>query len=180
MPVVRIAAAAAIFVICNFAFRSNGGAAHRMPSPPQIGSYMRTVDMEKETKLNQLRNEVIKMSSGQASNVVAAVYESGNSAAGNTVQIVMFVGGHLANAAPASSIGSFLQKFPGATVVSAGALGGKAACVEEAPGTSTSVAMCVFFDNDSFGAMVSPTMHANLLAGVMRTIRPSLETVTKK
>src|SRR5260370_33915562 len=131
MPVVRIAAAAAIFVICNFAFRSNGGAAHRMPSPPQIGSYMRTVDMEKETKLNQLRNEVIKMSSGQASGVVAAVYESGNSAAGNTAQIVMFVCAHLANAAPASSFASFTRKSPWATRVSAGTLAGKSACVED-------------------------------------------------
>jgi hypothetical protein len=177
---VLIVAAAAIFGILKFEFPSHGGPTHRMTNPPQIGSYMRTVDMEKETKLNQLRNEVIKMSSGQASGVVAAVYESGNSAAGNTVQIVMFVGGHLANAAPASSIGSFTQKFPGATLVSAGTLGGKAACVEEAPGTSTAVAMCVFFDNDSFGEIVSPTMKANVLAGVMRTMRPSLEIVVKK
>jgi hypothetical protein len=177
---VLIIAAAAIFGILKLEFPSHGGPTHHMTNPPQIGSYMRTVDMEKETKLNQLRNEVIKMSSGQASGVVAAVYESGNSAAGNTVQIVMFVGGHLANAAPASSIASFTQKFPGATVVSAGTLGGKAACVEEAPGTSTSVAMCVFFDNDSFGEIVSPTMKANVLAGVMRTMRPSLEIVVKK
>jgi hypothetical protein len=120
------------------------------------------------------------MSSGQASNVVSAVYESGNSAAGNTEQIVMFIGGHLANAAPASSIASFTQKFSGASVVSAGALGGKAACVEEAPGTSDSVAMCVWFDNDSFGEIVSPTMNAHALAGVMRTMRPSLEIVVKK
>jgi hypothetical protein len=177
---VLIVAAAAIFGILKFEFPSHGGPTHRMTNPPQIGSYMRTVDMEKETKLNQLRNEVIKMSSGQASGVVAAVYESGNSAAGNTVQIVMFVGGHLANAAPASSIGSFTQKFPGATLVSAGTLGGKAACVEEAPGTSTAVAMCVFFDNDSFGEIVSPTMKASVLADVMRTMRPSLEIVVKK
>jgi hypothetical protein len=136
--------------------------------------------MEKETKVNQLRAEVIKMSSGQASNVVSAVYESGNSAAGNTEQIVMFIGGHLANAAPASSIASFTQKFSGATVVSSGALGGKAACVEEAPGTSDSVAMCVWFDNDSFGEIVSPTMNAHALAGVMRTMRPSLEIQVKK
>jgi hypothetical protein len=119
------------------------------------------------------------MSSGQASGVVTAVYESGNSAAGNTVQIVMFIGGHLANADPASSIGSFLQQFRGATVVSAGTLGGKAACVE-APASPTAVAICVFFDNDSFAEMVSPTMKANVLAGEMRTMRPSLETLVKK
>jgi hypothetical protein len=149
-------------------------------TPARIGSYVRTVDMEKETKVNQLRAEVIKMSSGQASNVVSAVYESGNSAAGNTEQIVMFIGGHLANAAPASSIASFTQKFAGASVVGAGTLSGKAACVEEAPGTSDSVAMCVWFDNDSFGEIVSPTMNANALSGVMRTMRPSLEQVVKK
>jgi hypothetical protein len=177
---VLIVAAAAIFGILKFEFPSHAGPTHRMTTPAGIGSYMRTVDMEKETKLNKLRAEVIKMSSGEASNVVSAIYESGNSAAGNTEQIVMFIGGHLANAAPASSIGSFTQKFPGATVVSAGALGGKAACVEEAPGTPDSVAMCVWFDNDSFGEIVSPTMNANALGGVMRTMRPSLETVIKK
>ena len=177
---VLVVAAAAIFGIVKFEFPSHGGPTHKMGTPPQIGSYVRTVDMEKEAKLNQLRNEVIQMSSGQASGVVTAVYESGNSAAGNTVQIVMFIGGHLANAAPASSIGSFLQKFPGATVVSAGTLGGKAACVEEVPKGSTAVGICVFFDNDSFGEIISPTMKANVLAGVMRTMRPSLEQLVKK
>ena len=76
------------------------------------------------------------MSAGQASRVVSAVYESGNSAAGNTEQIIMFIGGHLANAAPATSITSFTQKFPGAKVVPPGALGGKAACVQEGTGTN--------------------------------------------
>jgi hypothetical protein len=177
---VLIVAAAAIFGILKFEFPAHGGPTHHMATPARIGSYVRTVDMEKETKLNQLRAEVIKMSSGQASNVDSAIYESGNSAAGNTEQIVMFIGGNLANAAPASSISSFTQKFPGATLVSAGALGGKAACVEEAAGTPNSVTMCVFFDNDSFGEIYSPTMGANALSGVMRTMRPSLEIVVKK
>jgi len=176
---VVVAAAAAIFGILKFEFPSHSGPAHAMQTPVRIGSYVRTVDMEKETKVNELRAEVIKMSSGQASNVQSAVYESGNSAAGSTEQIVMFIGGHLANAAPASSIASFTQKFVGAKVVSAGALGGQAACVEEAPGTSDSVAMCVWFDNDSFGEIVSPTMNATALANVMRTMRPSLEILKK-
>jgi hypothetical protein len=174
---VVVAAAAAIIGIVKFEFPSHSGPAHYMVTPARIGSYLRTVDMEKQTKVNELRAEVIKMSSGQASNVQSAVYESGNSAAGSTEQIVMFIGGHLANAAPASSITSFTQKFAGATVVSAGSLGGRAACVEEAPGTSDSVAMCVWFDNDSFGEIVSPTMNATSLANVMRTMRPSLERV---
>jgi hypothetical protein len=177
---VVVAAAAAITGILKFEFPSHSGPAHTMVTPARIGSYLRTVDMEKETKVNVLRAEVIKMSSGQASNVVSAVYESGNSAAGGTEQIVMFIGGHLANAAPGSSITSFTQKFAGAAVVSAGSLGGQAACVEEAPGTADSVAMCVWFDNDSFGEIVSPTMNATSLANVMRTMRPSLELVVKK
>jgi hypothetical protein len=178
---VLIVAAAAIFGILKLEFPSHGGGpAHHMGTPPRIGSYVRTVDMEKETQVNKLRGEVIKMSSGQASNVVSAVYESGNAAGGSTEQIVMFIGGHLANAAPASSIGSFMQKFPGSFLVSAGTLGGKAACVEEAPGTSDSVSMCVWFDNDSFGEIVSPTMNAKALSGVMRTMRPSMEILVKK
>jgi hypothetical protein len=174
---VVVAAGAAIFGILKFEFPSQSGPTHQIVAPDRIGNYVRTADMEKETKVNELRDEVIKMSSGQASDVVSAVYDSGNSAAGSTEQIVMFIGGHLANAAPGSSIASFTQKFAGASVVSAGSLGGQAACVEEAPGTSDSVAMCVWFDNDSFGEIVSPTMSATSLSTVMRTMRPSLELV---
>jgi hypothetical protein len=177
---VLVAAAAAIFGILKFEFPSHNGPVHIMATPARIGSYVRTVDMEKQTKVSDLRTEVIKMSSGQASNVVSAVYASGNSAAGSTEQIAMFIGGHLANAAPASSIASFTQNNAGATVVSAGSLGGQAACVEKAPGTSDSVAMCVWFDNDSFGEIVSPTMNATSLANVMRTMRPSFERVVRK
>jgi hypothetical protein len=177
---VVVAAAAAIFGILKFEFPSHSGPTHTMQTPARIDSYVRTVDMEKQTKVSALRAEVIKMSSGQASDVKSAVYESGNSAAGGTEQIVMFIGGHLANADPASSITSFTQNFAGAKVVSAGALGGQAACVEDAPGTANAVAMCVWFDNDSFGEIVSPTMNATSLANVMRTMRPTLEIVIKK
>ena len=119
------------------------------------------------------------MSAGDASNVKSAVYESGTPTAGNTVQILMFIGGHLANAAPATSISDFTREFRGATVVSAGSLGGKAACVEEGTGTANPASICVFFDNDSFGEILSPTMNATQLAGVMRTVRPDLEIVVK-
>jgi len=37
------------------------------------------------------------------------------------------------------------------------------------------VAMCAWFDNDSFGEVVSPTMNASALASAMRTVRPSVE-----
>jgi len=176
---VVVVAAAAITGIIKFEFPSHGGPAHVMGTPAAIGTFARTVDLERQTNVAQLRDEVIKMSAGQASRVVSAVYESGNSAAGNTEQIVMFIGGHLANAAPATSVTSFTQKFPGAEVVSAGSLGGKAACVEEGS-SSDSVSMCAWFDNDSFGEIVSPTMNSGALAKEMLTVRSAVETVVKK
>jgi hypothetical protein len=177
---VVIIAAAAITGIIKFEFPSHSGPAHVMVPPAKIGTYARTVDLERQTNVAQLRDDVIKMSSGQASHVVTAVYESGNAAGGNTEQIIMFIGGHLANAAPATSVTSFMQRFPGAHVVNAGSLGGKAACVEEGGGTSDSVSMCAWFDNDSFGEIVSPTMNATNLAAAMTTVRPAVEQVAKK
>jgi hypothetical protein len=176
---VVVVTAAAITGIIKFEFPSHGGPSHVMATPARIGTYLRTVDLERQTKLAELRNQVIKMSSGQASGVVSAMYESGKAAAGGSEQIVMFIGGHLANAAPAASVASFTQSYPGAKVVSPGSLGGQAACVQEGTGTD-SVSMCAFFDNDSFGEIVSPTMNATALASAMRTMRPSVEVVTKK
>ena len=175
-----LVAAAAIAGILRFEFPSHSGPTHVLVTPARIGSYERTVDLEKQTHLAELRDEVITMSSGQASGVVSAVYESGNSAAGSVTHIIMFIGGHLANAAPATSITAFTEKFAGATVVPAGSLGGQAACVENGGKTSDPVSMCVWFDNDSFGEIVSPTMSASMLASAMQTIRPSVELVAKK
>ncbi len=176
---VAVVAAAAITGIIKFEFPSHGGPVHTLVTPAKIGTYVRTQNLEKQTNVAQLRDEVIKMSSGQASNVVSAVYESGNSAAGNNEQIVMFIGGHLAHADAASSVASFDQRFPGAKPVSAGTLGGQASCVQEGTGES-SVAMCAWFDNDSFGEISSPTMNTQALSAEMRAMRPSVEHVTKQ
>ena len=173
---VVVVAAAAIFGILKFEFPSHSGPAHAMATPARIGGYVLSADMAKQAKVGGMKQAIIKMSAGQASDVVSAVYVSGNSAAGTTEQIIMFFGGHLANADPASSIASFLH-FAGAFEVSAGSLGGRAGCVERAPGTS--VALCVWFDNDRFGEMYSSTMSARALANEMRVMRPSLEVVKK-
>ena len=171
---VVIAVAVAITAIIKFEVPSHGGPVHAMQTPARIGSFARAPGLESETNLAGLQ-----MGAGQASNVKSAVYESGNPAAGNTVQIIMFTGGHLASAVPATSMTGFTQKFAGAAVVSAGSLGGKAACAEEGAATSSQMSMCVWFDNDSFGEIVSPTMNATTLATVMRTVRPDLEIVVK-
>ena len=131
---VVVIAAAAIVAIIKFEFPSHSGPAHTMTTPAKIGAYSRTVDLEHQADVAALKQKVIAMSAGQASHVVSAVYESGKASAGNTTQIIMFIGGHLANADPAASITSFTQQFKGAQVVSAGALGGEAACVQDGAG----------------------------------------------
>ena len=153
---------------------------HAFAIPARIGTYVRAVDLEHESSLTALRDEVIKISAGQASGVVSAVYESAESAPGGTTQIIMFIGGHLANADPTSSIASFTQNFRGTIMVSAGSLGGEAACVESQGGTSDSVALCAWFDDDSFGELVSPTMNATQLGHEMLTVRPAVEFVVTK
>jgi hypothetical protein len=110
--------------------------------------------------------------------VVSAVYQAGSTAPGGNAQIFMFVGGKLSSAAPATSIENFTQTYPGAKVVPAGALGGQAACAE-AKSNGEGVAMCVWFDNDSFGELVSPTMTTAKLATTLDTVRPSLELYAK-
>ena len=45
--------------------------------------------------------------------------------------------------------------------------------------TWQSASMCVWFDNDTFGALVSPTMTTAKLASTMDAVRPSLELYAK-
>jgi hypothetical protein len=90
----------------------------------------------------------------------------------------MFVGGKLAGADPGASIANFEQSYPGAKPVSPGSLGGQAACTETSV-NKESASMCVWFDNDTFGTVVSPTMTTAKLATTMDAVRPSLELYVK-
>jgi hypothetical protein len=178
---VLIVAAAAIFAIVMVAFPSGpGGPAHTLVTPNQLNAFVRRPALEQQMNVGQLRQDVVNMSSGQASHVVEGVYESGTSTSGGTPQIILFIGGNLANASPVDSVTSFTKRFKGATVTSAGSLGGKAVCVNATASEPGSVAMCAWFDNDSFGEVVSPTMKASTLASSMRQIRPKVELVAKK
>ena len=117
---VVVVAAAAVPGILKFGFPPDDGPpAHEFAIPAKIGTYVRTVDLEHEASLTALRDEITETSAGQASHVVSAVYESGDSGAGGTTQIIMFIGGRLANDDPTSSIASFTRDYPGVTVVSA-------------------------------------------------------------
>jgi hypothetical protein len=157
---------------------SSSGPAHTISTPTQLDSYTRNPSLEKQMNVNGLREQVIKGSSERASDVLSAVYAQGNvkPGAGGNQQIFLFVGGHLANSDPASSIASFEQTHPSARVVSAGSLGGEAACVTTTA-YNESGAMCVWFDKNSFGTLVSPTMSTAKLANTMDTVRPGIEHV---
>jgi hypothetical protein len=176
---VVVVAAAAIFGIVKFEFPGATGPAHALSTPAKIASYQWAPNLEKTSNLDALRNQFIKMSGGAAANVVSREYESGAVSSSNNAEIVMFVGGHVANDSPAGSVAAFTQDYKAAQVVSAGPMGGEAACVQQAAGTSASVAMCAWFDNDSVGVVTSPTMNVDALAKVMRGFRPSVEHVVK-
>ena len=178
MAGVVVVFAAALTAIFTLAFPSApGGPVHSLVTPDTLSAFVRRPALEQQMNVGQLRQDVINMSSGQARHVVEAVYEAGDSTSGNTPQIVLFIGGNLLNASPKVSVTSFTQRFRGARITSAGGLGGEAACVNATASQPGSVAMCAWFDNDSFGEVVSPTMNASALASTMRQIRPHVELV---
>lgn len=154
------------------------GPAHTISTPTHLDSYTRSPSLEKAMNINEQGEQVVKGSSGQASDISSAVYGQGNvtPGTGGSQQIFMFVGGHLANSDPAASIAKFEQQYPSAQAVPAGSLGGEAACATTAANNG-SAAMCVWFDNDSFGTLVSPTMSSAKLANTLDTVRPAIEQV---
>ncbi|HUN34106.1 MAG TPA: hypothetical protein VMU95_19060, partial [Trebonia sp.] len=181
---VVVAASAAIAgVLTHFAFAGPGGPAHSISTPASLDGYSQSASLEKAMNVDALRQAVTQGSSGQASNIKDAVYSQGNltPGAGGSQQVFMFVGGHLANSDPAESVSSFEQSYKGATTVPvAGALGGEAVCTKTSvPGESGTVSLCAWFDNDSFGTLVSPTMTTEQLASTMLNVRPGIEQVIK-
>ena len=170
----------ALVAIVMVAFPSGpGGPAHTLVTPNQLNAFTRRPALEQQMNVAQLRQDVVNTSSGQARHVVEAVYEAGNSTSGTTPQIILFIGGNLLNAAPNVSVTSFTQRFKGAKITNAGGAG-EAACVNATASEPGSVAMCAWFDNDSFGEVVSPTMNATALASMMRQIRPHVELIAQQ
>jgi hypothetical protein len=168
-------------VLAKFAFSGPSGPAHTISTPNQLDTFTRNPALEKTMKVGQLRDDVMATSAGQASNVKSALYSMGDTTpgmGGGNQQVFMFVGGNLANSDPAASLASFKQQYPHATTVSAGALGGAAACTP-AVSHGEQVSMCVWFDNDSFGDLMSPGMSTSQLAHTMVEVRPNVEAVDR-
>ena len=116
---------------------------------------------------------------------MSGVYQQGSISASSisassdgTAQIFMFVGGKLASADASASITNFAQTYPDTNKVAPGSLQGDAACTETHV-DGEEAAMCVWFDNDTFGALVSPTMSKAELASTLGSVRPSLELYKK-
>jgi len=171
---VVIVAAAAIFGIVKFEFPA-GGEAHTLTTPATIDScYARNAGLAKSMGLPALINKMTKTSGG--TDPVSAAYEGPcGTTASSATQIVAVLEAHLANDSPAGGIHGFEQEYPGAKSVSAGPLAGEAACTESNSISSSSVALCSWFDDDSFGVIFSPTMSPTQLATAMLKIRSAVE-----
>jgi hypothetical protein len=171
------------------------GPAHQIVTPSQVGTYVQAPALAASMKASQVRRSIVAQSNGEASNVVAAVYESDGSApspspsaspghgAASGVspsapgdaaasQIVLFIGGNLSGTSAKSFITSFIGKLPGAVTTAAGPLGGEAACV---PSSGGNPAECAWADNDTFGLVASPTLAAPALASELRQMRLQVE-----
>ncbi len=179
-----IAAGGAVAVVAAvlgvLAMLGPGGPSHVLLTPSNVAQYVRRPQLEAQMDANQLKQQVIAHSAGQASHVVSAVYENSAGVSGkSTPQIFLFIGGNLSGTSASGFINDFRGQFRGAVIASAGSLGGDAACVNAQASIPGTVALCAWADNDTFGVLASPTMHAAQLGAQMRLIRPGVEHIGK-
>jgi hypothetical protein len=154
------------------------GPAHALATPAKLGAYVLRPQLAQQMHAQDLQQEVVARSRGEVSHVIDAVYEENSQAsAGTTPQVILFIGGHLSGVSPASYVTSFTDQFKGAQSISAGSLGGSAACISAQENAAGGVAVCTWADNDTFGVVASPTMDAAQLGVQMRIIRPGVEHV---
>ena len=155
------------------------GPAHTLVTPARLGAYQQRPALARQMGVRQLEKNILAQAGGQVSRLVSAVYQDGTAtAAGPAPQVLLFIGGKLSGASADAAIKSFAQHFRGAAQTSPGNLGGRAACV---PGQASTggAAVCAWFDDDTFGELVSPNMTASALASELRVIRPSIERVVR-
>ena len=161
-------------VLVKYEFPGPSAPSHTIVAPQTVNGYTRSANLEKQLDVTNMTDQVAAASSGRPTAKVSAVYEHGSLSTGSGTQMFLFSGGTLVNADPSASIATFKQGHPEATGVSAGPLGGQAACTETTV-NGQSASECVWFDNDTFGALTSPTMSVSELATTVDLVRPSLE-----
>ena len=174
-----VAAGAIGGVMMKYVFAGPSGPAHQVVAPQTVDGYQRSAELESQLHVSSYAQSVVGKSSGHATDPTGAVYAmGGGSTLGANTQMFMFVGGKLSGADPAASIAEFEQHYPGAKEVSTGSFGGEAACTTSTLDGS-SASMCVWFDNDTFGTLVSPSMTTAKLDATMNAARPRLEQTVK-
>lgn len=172
---VAVVAAAGVVLVPHM-LKQGSGPAHSISTPTRLQSYVQDPALAASMGATELRAEIERKGSGEASHVVDAVYEDSTGAAAKKApQILLFVGGNLSG-----SSGSFISSFTGslrsAFVTNPGSLGGQAACV---PGVGGHPAECAWADGDTFGLIASPDLSASVLANELRLMRPQVEHVVK-
>jgi len=159
--------------VVKYVTRSGGGPVHVLVTPPRLGPYAQSRALAGAMDAEALRAGIVRRSSGEARNVVDAVYEgTSGSAAAAGPPIILFIGGNLAGTSPDGFISSFIGQLKGAVTTSPGSMGGAAACV---PSVAGRLAECAWADNDTFGVVASPNLSEAVLASELRQMRPLVE-----
>jgi hypothetical protein len=158
----------------------SSGPQHVLVTPAKLGSWTKSASLAKQMDVTALEKNIITQSSGSASNLVSAVYQDGSTTVGGaTPQVLLFIGGKLTGASPVTALKEFTAKFSDVRPASVGSFDGEAACVDGPVTANGTTAVCAWFDDDTFGELVSANMSVTELASEMHAFRPSLELVAK-
>jgi hypothetical protein len=151
------------------------GTQHVISTPQHLNGYAQSPRLAATAEAQKLRDQIVQQSGGEVSHVVYAAYQGTNPDA-TTEPIILFIGGNLSGSSASSFISSFMGMVPHATAVSAGSLGGAAAC---APSENGKPAECAWADDDTFGLVLSPSLTATALGNELREMRPLVEHTAK-
>jgi hypothetical protein len=150
-------------------------ASHSISVPTRLAGFVQEPSLAASAGADALRTQIVRSGGAEARHVVDAVYEDSTGAGAKSgVEIVVFVGGNLAES-QGSFIASLTQAL-GAVTINPGSLHGQAVCAPTRPGQP---AECAWADNDTFGVLVSPGLSATALAAELRQMRPGIEHVVR-
>jgi hypothetical protein len=158
----------------------SSGPQHLLVTPAQVGSWTRSATLAQQMDVTALEKNIVTQSSGAASHLVSAVYQDGSTTVGGaTPQVLLFIGGKLTGASPVTALKEFTARFSDVRTASVGSFSGEAACVDGPVTANGTTAVCAWFDDDTFGELVSANMTVTALDSEMHAFRPSLELVAK-
>lgn len=166
--------AGAIFGILKVTAPHSAGPAHTLGMPQRIGIFSQDPSQGKKLGLAGFTQRFAQL--GHTTDTMSAAFSAAKTASGLPSSVMMVIEGHLANDNAVDSMKDFMKSYPGAVAVPAGPLGGQAACVSLNTAQGP-MAMCAWFDNDTIGMVMSPTVAAHELANSMPSFRSAVEVV---